>query len=51
LVSSWYERFLDRPADAAGLNAFVAQIGAGRTDEQVIAALVATDEFFAKTAE
>jgi hypothetical protein len=51
LVSGLYEQLLDRPADPQGLDAFVGQLAGGERDEQVIAEMVASDEFFAKTAD
>ncbi|HVC92094.1 MAG TPA: DUF4214 domain-containing protein, partial [Pirellulales bacterium] len=51
LVSGWYEQFLDRPADPLGVDAFVGELADGQRDEQIIAELVASDEYFAKTAE
>jgi len=51
LVSGLYERLLDRPADPRGLDAFVGQLAAGQRDEQIIAEMVASDEYFAKTAD
>jgi hypothetical protein len=50
LVESYYERFLDRPADAAGLNQFTAQLKAGASDFDVMAELIGSDEYFAKVA-
>src|SRR5207253_9455104 len=37
LVQGYYESFLQRPADAGGLNSFVGALQAGSTDEEVIA--------------
>jgi hypothetical protein len=46
LVNGWYQRYLGRAADAAGLAGNVAALAAGTTDEQVIAGLVGSGEFF-----
>jgi parallel beta-helix repeat protein len=47
LVAGYYEQFMRRMADSAGLNAFVGFLQqSGTRDEQVIAALVASDEYF-----
>ena len=48
LVSAWYTQFLRRPADAGGLNAFVQALQHGATDEQVLVAIVSSDEYFAR---
>jgi hypothetical protein len=50
LVESYYGRFLDRPADAAGLNQFTAQLKAGVSDFDVMAELMGSDEYFNKVA-
>jgi hypothetical protein len=47
-VASYYQTYLNRPADSGGLNGFVAAMEAGMTDQQVIADLLASPEFFAK---
>jgi hypothetical protein len=46
LVKSSYVAFLRRPADPAGLTGFTDQLLAGATDEQIIASLVASGEYF-----
>ncbi len=47
LVKSYYLQFLQRPADSTGLNFFANALNGGtRTDEQVIASLIGTDEYF-----
>ena len=51
LVSGFYQAFLDRPLDPVGVESFVGQLAGGQRDEQIIAEMVASDEFFAKTAE
>jgi hypothetical protein len=48
LVKGWYQKYLGRAADAAGRAASAAALAAGATDEQVIAALVGSDEYFAR---
>ena len=42
-------QYLDRPADSSGLNAFVNQLQHGVLDEDVIAEIVAAQEYFNKT--
>ena len=47
LVKSYYLQFLQRPADSTGLNFFANALNGGTlTDEQVIASLIGTDEYF-----
>jgi hypothetical protein len=46
LVGGYYANYLHRPADAAGLTAWVNALGAGVLDEQVIAGIVASAEYF-----
>jgi len=47
LVTSYYLQFLRRPADTAGLNAFAMDLNGGtQTDEQVIARMIGSDEYF-----
>jgi hypothetical protein len=48
LVQSLYLRYLHRPADAAGLSAYVKVLQLGGHDEDVIAALVGTPDYTAK---
>jgi parallel beta-helix repeat protein len=49
LVESYYQRFLHRDADSSGLSGFVSVLGQpGARDEQVVTALVASDEYFAR---
>jgi hypothetical protein len=45
LVQGFYQQFLRRPADAQGLTLFVIQLQQGGHDEDVIAALVNSDEY------
>jgi hypothetical protein len=47
LVTGFYQRFLQRAPDAAGLSAYTGQLQQGANDEQVIAQLVGSPEFFA----
>jgi hypothetical protein len=52
-VNGYYLAYLHRPAEPAGLNGWVSVLApgplhGGLTDEQVIAALVASDEYFSK---
>ncbi|HJT35300.1 MAG TPA: DUF4214 domain-containing protein, partial [Pirellulales bacterium] len=49
LVEGWFENYLDRAADPTGLANFTAQLDAGTPDEHVVALLLASDEFLAKT--
>lgn len=47
LVKSYYLEFLQRPADPTGLTFFISALnGNTLTDEQVIASLIGTDEYF-----
>jgi hypothetical protein len=47
LVNSYYLQFLRRPADSTDLNFFANALNGGTlTDEQVIASLIGTDEYF-----
>jgi PEP-CTERM motif-containing protein len=46
LVSGYYLQFLRRPADPVNLSGFTAALAGGATDEQVIATLVGSDEYF-----
>jgi hypothetical protein len=48
LVKGWYQKYLGRAADAGGLAGNVALLAAGATDEQVIAGLVGSAEYFSK---
>jgi hypothetical protein len=47
-VKSDYALLLNRAADAAGLNFFTNSLQQGQTDQQVAAAIAASDEFFSK---
>jgi Domain of unknown function (DUF4214) len=46
LVGRSYEQYLYRPADPGGLAFFVSQVKQGMTDQSLIVALDASDEFF-----
>jgi hypothetical protein len=46
VVADFYQRFLHRAADAAGLNSGVNFLAAGGTDEQYLATLIASAEYF-----
>jgi len=48
LVRSFYMRFLHRTADSTGLNAFVQALQGGTRDEQCIAGIVGSDEYFGR---
>jgi uncharacterized protein (TIGR03118 family) len=48
LVQGDYRQFLNRPADPAGLAAFVTALQQGQTDQQIAAAIAGSDEFFAR---
>jgi hypothetical protein len=50
LVKGYYQHYLHRAADATGLNAYVAALGGGSSDEDVIAAIVGTDEYLTNAA-
>jgi hypothetical protein len=47
-VQGFYNEFLHRPADPAGLNGFVTALQQGEAAEQVIASIVGSDEYFAQ---
>ena len=47
LVKGWYQKYLGRAADSVGLAGGVQSLAAGFTDEQMIASLVGSAEFFA----
>ena len=46
LVKGWYQSFLGRAADAKGLATFVGMLDHGSSDEQVMAELLASREFY-----
>ena len=46
LVQSYYQKFLHRSADASGLSTFVQARANGATEEDVMAAILASDEYF-----
>jgi len=46
LVQGYYEHFLNRAADSAGVSSWVAAMGSGWTDEQVISGIVGSAEFY-----
>lgn len=45
-IQSQYQQYLNRPADPAGLNAFLAFMGTGATFEQVDIILTSSQEYF-----
>jgi hypothetical protein len=47
-VNTTYERFLDRPADPNGLNAFVTELESGMTAEQLNARIIGSAEYFSR---
>jgi len=49
VVQTLFAQLLDRPAEAASQQYFLAQLRAGATDQDVIAQIIASDEFFNKT--
>jgi hypothetical protein len=46
LVQSFYQEFLRRPADQGGLNTFVNLLQAGATEQNIIAFIMGSDEYF-----
>jgi uncharacterized repeat protein (TIGR03803 family) len=48
-VESYFNEFLHRPADATGLNGFTMALQQGVPSETVIASIVGSDEYFART--
>lgn len=47
LVNGFYGKFLSRPADPSGFNAYVTEILHGATLEQVTESMITSDEYFA----
>jgi subtilisin-like proprotein convertase family protein len=47
-VNGWYLAYLHRKADPFGLNSFVNALAHGATDQQIIADIVSSDEYFAR---
>ncbi|HEX7446380.1 MAG TPA: PKD domain-containing protein, partial [Pirellulales bacterium] len=50
LVNEDFELLLDRPAEASAQSFYAAQLAHGASNDAVLAAIAATDEYFAKTA-
>lgn len=48
LVQSYYQTHLGRPADQGGLNFWINKLRAGVSDEQVLAGIISSDEYFQK---
>jgi hypothetical protein len=48
-VESYYQQFLHRPADSAGLEFFTNVLAQGGHDEDAIALMMASDEYFNRT--
>jgi hypothetical protein len=48
LVQGYYNEFLRRPGDPSGVNFYVTMLEMGARDEEVIIALVSSDEYFAR---
>jgi hypothetical protein len=46
LVQGWYQRFLGRGATMSEVNAWLSFFGSGATDEQIIADITGSDEYF-----
>jgi hypothetical protein len=46
LVESYYERYLHRPADPAGMNAWLDHFAWGESGESIQAQLVSSDEYY-----
>jgi hypothetical protein len=51
IVEQYYQQFLRRPADPVGLSTFKNFLNTGGTEQQVIAALLGSDEYFANVPE
>ncbi len=47
-INTWYTTYLRRPADASSVNSLLYALQQGVLDEQVIAVLVASDEYYAR---
>jgi hypothetical protein len=48
LVQAFYQRLLHRQAESAGLEGWTEALQAGTRDEQVIAAIAGSSEYFAQ---
>jgi hypothetical protein len=48
LVQGYYQNFLGRPVDTPALSGCVSLLRQGGSDEQVLAVLLGSDEFFAR---
>jgi hypothetical protein len=46
LIESWYERYLQRPADPAGMQMWLYQLSRGASAEIIQAAILASDEYY-----
>jgi len=46
LVQNWYFRYLQRPADAVGMDGWVGQLRQGTPAECVEAQILASDEYY-----
>lgn len=47
LAGAMLTKFLDRPADAGGVDHFAAALHSGAVDNQVIGEILSSDEFYA----
>jgi hypothetical protein len=50
LIESYFQRFLRRPASSSEINYWVGLLASGSTDEQVIAHLLASNEYYVNQA-
>jgi hypothetical protein len=48
VVNGFYQRFLGRAADAGGLNTFASAMDQGMREQDIIALIMGSDEYFAK---
>jgi len=48
LVRSWYAQFLDREPDIVGITAWTTELRSGKPPQQVLASLLASDEYYVR---
>jgi hypothetical protein len=47
-IDGWYRNYLRRRADPGGLQAFATDLELGMTPDQVLALILASDEYFSR---
>jgi hypothetical protein len=50
LVKGYYLHYLDRPADASGMQYFINSMTQGASDQNIVAAILGSAEYYGKTA-